>query len=434
MKKHAYRARNINQFSFEKLQGRLRGERIIVAVDVAKHDFAAGIAGDDGLVLEHFKFKHPKQTHQFLDLLEQPRRLGSRVEVVMEPTGTYGDAVRYQLSARGIPVFAVSPKRCHDAAEIFDGVPSLHDAKASTILARLHAQGLSKPWPEGESSRRALRAIVERRELYHDPLERDRGRLEGILSRHWPEYGEHLDPQQQKTALALLAEYPGPATVAQNAEAASEFMVRTSRGNLSRDKIAGVIDSAKTTLGTPMVEQEQTLLKELADQMLALRGELDRIDAQIEELIQSEPEAATLASTVGAVTAAVLIAMLGLARSYPSAGAYVKAFGLNLTEHSSGQSKRPGSGLHISKRAPGIVRKYEWLAVLRLIQSEPLARAWYEGRKAFQCDQKPKAVVALMRKHVRALWHVGKGEAFDVEKMFDTARLKVPVAAQAADG
>jgi hypothetical protein len=30
-------------------------------------------------------------------------------------------------------VFAVSPKRTHDSKEIFDGVPSLHDAKGSQL-------------------------------------------------------------------------------------------------------------------------------------------------------------------------------------------------------------------------------------------------------------------------------------------------------------
>ncbi len=31
----------------------------------------------------------------------------------------------------GIALYRVSPKRVHDAAEVYDGVPSLHDAKAA---------------------------------------------------------------------------------------------------------------------------------------------------------------------------------------------------------------------------------------------------------------------------------------------------------------
>ena len=63
----------------------------------------------------------------------------------MEPSGTYGDVLRHQLKSDDFPVFMVSGKRTHDAREMFDGVPSLHDAKAAAIIARLHADGLSKP-------------------------------------------------------------------------------------------------------------------------------------------------------------------------------------------------------------------------------------------------------------------------------------------------
>ncbi len=87
------------------------------------------------------------------------------------------------------------------------------------------------------------------------------------------------------------------------------------------------------------------------------------------------------------------------------------------------ESRRPGTGLRVTKRGPGLARKYLYLAALRLIMSEPLARAWYEGRKAYQGGKKVKAVVALMRKYARGLWHVGRGQAFDAAKLFDTRRL-----------
>jgi hypothetical protein len=64
------------------------------------------------------------------------------------------------------------------------------------------------------------------------------------------------------------------------------------------------------------------------------------------------------------------------------------------------------------------------MAVLRLIQSEPRFKAWY-GRKVARSDgrYKGKAVVALMRKLAKALWHVSRGGTFDTSKLFDDARL-----------
>ena len=65
-------------------------------------------------------------------------------------------------------------------------------------------------------------------------------------------------------------------------------------------------------------------------------------------------------------TAAVIVAVAGDPRNYASAAAFVKSLGLNLKEHSSGESK---GGLHITKRGPGIVRMMLYMAVLRLIQT-----------------------------------------------------------------
>ena len=78
----------------------------------------------------------------------------------MEPSGSYGDAFRHFLWGRGIPVYRVSAKRSHDAAEVYDGVPSSHDAKSAAIIAKLHRDGASELWPLRTESQRDLRAMV----------------------------------------------------------------------------------------------------------------------------------------------------------------------------------------------------------------------------------------------------------------------------------
>jgi hypothetical protein len=64
----------------------------------------------------------------------------------MESSGTYGDVLRHQLLEHGVPVYRMSGTRTDDAAEVYDGVPSLHDAKSAAIIAKLHLDGVSTPW------------------------------------------------------------------------------------------------------------------------------------------------------------------------------------------------------------------------------------------------------------------------------------------------
>ena len=101
----------------------------IVALDVAKERFFAALSDVRGNVLRILRFEHPRQTMAMLRLLLELRKKGLDVQVVLEPTGTYGDAVKYQCHRQGLAVYEVSPKRTHDMAEVLDGVPSMHDAK-----------------------------------------------------------------------------------------------------------------------------------------------------------------------------------------------------------------------------------------------------------------------------------------------------------------
>lgn len=96
--------------------------------------------------------------------------------------------------------------------------------------------------------------------------------------------------------------------------------------------------------------------------------------------------------------------------------------GLNLKEHSSG--KHQGQ-LKITKRGPARARQYLYLAVLRWLQREPLIAAWYQAKVQRDGGHlKGKALVALMRKLAKALWHVARGQAFDADQLFDRQALR----------
>jgi transposase len=92
---------------------------------------------EDLAVSATLKWRHLEQTRELAAHLIEDLH-ADRLEVALEPSGTYQDALCRHLSELGIPIYRVSPKRVHDAAEVYDGVPSLHDAKSAYIIARLH--------------------------------------------------------------------------------------------------------------------------------------------------------------------------------------------------------------------------------------------------------------------------------------------------------
>lgn len=398
----------------------------IVAVDVAKTKFVAAIATATGEVLRIIRFSHPHQTLAFLKVVETLQAAQLAPRVVMEPTGTYGDAVRYQCHKLGARVEMMSPKRSHDFAEVVDGVPSMHDPKATVVLAQLAVLKPGRAWEPDSEARREVRALLDQRGPLTTALETYFGHLEAMMARHWPEFLGLIDVREQRSWMELLQHYSGPSAMAQASDEAAAMLRKASRGRLSEERVVALVLSAKTTLGVPMTKGEEAKLRFLVTQLDQHTKAIEAVDQALKQRVAKDDSMSSLAQVVGPACAASIVSHVGVVTSFESAGALEKAMGLNLKVKSSGETQ---GKVHITKRGPAQVRQLLFLAVLRLRQSNPIVAAWCEARKSYASDYgKKKAIVAVMRKLVRALFHVARGSTFDATKLFDTRRLNLPPA------
>jgi transposase len=422
VKKRIYRRVAVKDVSVEGLLHKLPEPVVIVALDVAKHAMVAAFAAADAGVVATVSFRHPDESSVWLALLAGLIAGGKRVEVVMEPSGSYGDALRHQLRSLGAAVYRVGSKRTHDAAELFDAVPSMHDAKAAAVLSRLHLSGLSAAWVERSDPMRELSAALSTMELHQEHYLRNLNVLEALLARHWPELLEHLQ-LTSASMLALIARIGGPSEVAAGPAQATELLRGMSHGLMKPERIAAAVGCASTSLGAPMLSLERARLQHLAQELHRSLKEFKHARQLVLELGAALPEVASLGAVVGMVTAAVLVTEVGSAKDFGCAHAYVKALGLNLREKSSGaRTGRPS----LTKRGSSRARMVLWMAVLRWVQTDATARAWYQRKVERDGGRKKPALAALMRKLAKALYHVGRGEALDVRKLFDCDRLGIP--------
>ena len=149
--------------------------------------------------------------------------------------------------------------------------------------------------------------------------------------------------------------------------------------------------------------------------MLDTHQALRQVERVLEGEVQADPALERMASVVGKTTTAVLSGSLGPPQSYPDAASYLKSAGLNLKERSSGSY--PGQ-LKITKRGPSVARRYLYPAALRWMVRDPQVQDWYQRKVQRDGGLKGKAIIALMRKLTKALWHVARGEHFDAAKLF----------------
>ncbi len=414
MKKHVYRAIPLSSWDIASFSEKVKAPGCILGVDVAKEDFVAVVMDAERCVRAAIKWQHPQETPRLVEIVTE--ELGEIIEAaVMESSGTYGDVLRHALAEKGLAVLQVAPKRTHDAAEVFDGVPSLHDVKAATVIGRLHFDGASHPWPLNDLQRRTWRAEVDTLALFEGQLQRCLNRLEGLLARHWPELPAIL-ALTSVTLIQLLWAFGSPRRVAEQRSRAEALMRRVGDPQLAAEKIADVLNSAEATIGVPCLEAERVHLQVVAGQAVHFRKCAKGVQQRLEARCEKDPATQGLAAAIGRKSAAVLFALLGAPRSYPNAGSYLKALGLNLTERSSGKKK---GALRLAKRGSGTARRYLYLAALRLIARERSVKRWYEAKVARDGGVRIKAVVAIMRKLAKGLWQVGQGAVFDPNRLFN---------------
>jgi transposase len=411
MKKHTYRAKKVNDINWTKAKEQIAGGHAAMTVDIAKEKQYALLSTVDG-VSELWHWNHPQQTREVLTHLES---LECKLTVIMESTGTYGDALRYQFRRSGFDIHQISAKRVFDAKEVFDGVPSLHDAKSVVVMTRLYRDGVSKPWRESTDAERSLDALRREYDLYQKPYQQNQNRLEAYLIRHWPEVLSLL-ALDSVTLESLLMEYGSPEKVAKNAEEAAQKMKAWGKFHLKSEKIVSIVESAIHTLGQPCTDAEQRYLQEIAQEMRHERQQRAKAKQALESIVRADEGLNEVGKMIGLVTTAVLISCRLDPRLYNNARSYQKAMGLNLKEKSSGYYK---GKLSITKRGCSTVRRYLYFAALRLIRNDSIIKAWYLAK--VDAKARNKTVVALMRKISKALWYVGRGERFDANKLFTLA-------------
>jgi hypothetical protein len=294
-KKHIYKAIDVEKLETLSVVSLLT-VGCIISIDVAKSKFVAAIATATGEVLRLVRFEHPRQSGAFLRLLAALRDARLEPHVVMEPTGTYGDAIRYQCQRLGIPVHLMSPKHTHDFSEVLDGVPSMRYPKAAMALARLQAIRPARRWEPDPESKRDLRAVLDLRAPVAHTQAHYFGLLEGMLSRHWPELDALIDVRSQRSWMTLLQQMSSPQAVAAATDEATELLRKASRGALSRETVDAIVASARATLGVPMSHGEQTKVHVVVAQIEHETRKLDALDKQLAELVDADPSMQRVAS------------------------------------------------------------------------------------------------------------------------------------------
>jgi transposase len=413
-KSKPYSAVAVNHVPVELLLAGRQGQDLVVGFDIGKFEILAVPRWGPADFGRPWRVRNPDQIPELIRLL-LTLAVGRRLQLALEPSGTYGDALRQACADAHLQLWRVNPKAAHDYAEIFDGTPSQHDGKDAAVVAELAALGKAALWPYATLApwEQELAYWVDWLQAQRQLLVLWSGRLEGLLARHWPEATRTLK-LTSATLLQALAYYGGPQALAADPGATARLADWGGRW-LVADKVQQVLACARSSVGIRQGAVQIRQLQCYAAEALQARQQVRRCRRQLTELVRGREVLEAQAAVVGSATACVLWASVGDPRNYPCGQAYRKAMGLNLTESSSGTHQ---GQLHISKRGKPQTRHWLYLAALRLVK-EAGVQQWYEAKKARDGQEAKRALVAVMRKLVLALYQVGaKGAPFAARRLF----------------
>src|SRR5262249_298431 len=146
---------------------------------------------------------------------------------------------------------------------------------------------------------------------------------------------------------------------------------------LKEEKRQLLLASATRSVGGRTGEGERRRIRVYAGQAVQGRRQVRPAQRQVRRLVRERAELQGAGRAAGGATGCGVWVHGGDARQYSSGAAYRKAMGLNLTERSSGIYR---GQLKISKRGPGQVRRWLYLAAVRLVRRCGL-REWYQAQK-----------------------------------------------------
>lgn len=429
MSKGKYSAVDFKGWFFDERYERFEGDEVVVGIDVGKIAFYASVmvSGWEDFDIIYFE---RDDIAGFIDHLAGLPF--DKVTLVVEPTGTYADGLIDQARQAELDVVRINGNRVSKSAEVFDGVPSLHDGKAAYLLGRLYLCGVGTIWEESPEQDRDLRALAEMDRLVERSQQLLVGPLEAYMARHWPELSGLLD-LTSATLLELVSAFGSASKVAASPAKAEELMRKVGGRFLSDDKIEAVLASAQETTGVEPTAVERQYLRFLASTLREAQRGGSKVHRQVEKAAREDERTQKLVEFSGKRTAVTFVAFLGALTGYSSPSKLEKSFGMNLCERSTGktrQDKREETkGLHISKRGPSRARRMLYFLALRVINPHspsycPVATAWYAERQRRNGGNTFKSLVALMRKLICALWWIAQGDSYQPEKLFDVPRLE----------
>ena len=377
---------------------------VAVGIDVAKEFHWVAAVDERGRELLSRRVENePAALQALVEELERLRATDGRVTVGVDVVGGIASLLQATLAERGFQLVHVPGLAVNRARQGTSGGEHKSDPRDARVIAdQVRTRTDLRTIEAASEVDVELRLLVGRRRELVTEQTRRLARLRDLLAAIHPGLERVVEPTQ-KTSLRLLGRYLTPAEIRRaGATRIADYLLRA--GNVRRAHAERLAQEALAAaraqrLALPAEQVAAELVRELAQEALAVRERLAALDGQLAEALARHPDAALIRSLpgMGATLTAEFIAEAGGIGRFPTPDRLAAAAGLAPILKQSGKLRY----LHRANGGNKALKRVFYQSAFCSLH-HPASRAFY-ARKRREGKRHHQALIALARRRIDVL-------------------------------
>ena len=330
---------------------------IFIGIDAAKDKHDCFISNSDGEVLFDV-FTISNTLNGFNDLLAKIKSVSndlSKAKVGLEATGHYSYNLLGFLLDNGLPTYVLNPLHTN----LYRKSLSLRKTKTDKVDARIIASMLMscidlKPYTRALYHNEELKSLTR----YRFDKVSERAKLKTSVSRLvtilFPELEKLVSVIHSVSIYTLLSEFPSAKHIANaNLTRLTNLLHSASKGHYNRDTAIRFREAARNSIGSVMPAKSLEL-KHTIKLIGELDNEINEIEAEIKQIVDSLGTTILTIPGIGYATAASILAEVGDFSNFDTPDKILAFAGMSPSTYQSGQLSNCYA--HMEKRGSKYLR------------------------------------------------------------------------------
>jgi transposase len=395
--------------------------KYVCGIDIGSQSCAGCICRPDkSVVIKSITFANAREGWQvWEEKLNQLDTPASQILIGMEATSRYGENLYHELEQHGYVLRLLHPGQTHHFHQQ-RGLRAKTDRLDAMTIARALLSGEARMGYVPSDQVATYRELVRLHTQLSDTAASYQNEIQALIVVLFPEFTQVFADPCLPTALSVLRAFPSAQALAEaGVEPLFQVLRAQKASHYGRPTAQKLVALAKQSVSSGRALAGRSVsLRILCDQLEHTRANLARLNAQIEQLLNTDPGVKGLqqVSEFGPKTLAVLRAELGDVQRFSRTDEVIAYGGMDIEIKESGRWKGKAK---LSKHGSGLLRRVLYMTALRCIHREDSAFGVYYQRLVERGLKKGSALMAVMRKLLAVAAHLlmHEGEEYDPSKV-----------------